>query len=156
MREIKFRVWDGDEMFYPEDFRFNQDWGYDINWSAWKDLDFRFKDGETKPIANEGSGKIMQYTGLKDKNGQEIYGGDIIKTITPPYTKAIQDEIKTMGLDTKRPREEYDGIVWRVIFSAGSFLLAENGVWQGVGAFASQELEVLGNIYENPELLHNE
>ena len=78
---------------------------------------------------------IMQYTGLKDKNGKEIYEGDILHRIC---------KSKCCG----KTQYDWQGIVvWR-----------ENGFWfqdddDGIIGFANSELEeieVIGNIYENP------
>jgi len=70
----------------------------------------------------------MQYTGLKDKNGKEIYEGDIVKI---------------------------EGFINHVVgFEDGAFR------WMNVGPYlpiaeriSERECEVIGNIYENPELL---
>lgn len=73
--------------------------------------------------------KLMQYTGLKDKNGVEIYGGDIVKT-------------------------DYDTDLWLVVWNE-----LNAGWWlrkKGLGALEwsmFKEREVIGNIYENPELV---
>ena len=69
--------------------------------------------------------KIMQYTGLKDKNGTEIYEGDIYK-----------DE---------------ENMLWEVIFDEGCFKL-ENIHIPG-RMFITKDIEIIGNKYENPELL---
>lgn len=72
--------------------------------------------------------KIMQFTGLFDKNGTEIYEGDRIKV----WEHHVYDE----------------GVV---AFYKGSFIV---GAYQcPVGEF--QNIEVIGNIYDNPELLTN-
>jgi uncharacterized phage protein (TIGR01671 family) len=68
-------------------------------------------------------GNIMQFTGLKDKNGIEIYEGDI--------------------LDTKCV----------VSFNDGMFGIFDKHNYMGLNSYMSKFREVIGNIYENPELL---
>lgn len=129
MREIKFRLYstEEEEMFFNENI-VNIDLVCNlarIENERFKGF-FDFSEGEESIL--------MQYTGLKDKNGKEIYEGDIVKTYE-------------------------SNIICEVIFSEGAmFMLRWNDKkWgnneyhhYGVGAFI---LEVIGNIYENPELL---
>jgi uncharacterized phage protein (TIGR01671 family) len=75
---------------------------------------------------------VQQYTGLKDKNGVEIYEGDIVKATSDQYTN--------------------ENFVGKVIFDEGCFLTWINkndirGIW------GEDDIEVVGNIFENPELL---
>ena len=116
MKEIKFRVWDNDLeiMSYSdaEIFITFSDDGICIGY----EIDDEIDDYE-----------LMQYIGLKDKNGKEIYEGDIVKLFEYKVINNIvlPEEIVTIndirkGCDTLRP---------------------------------SQYMEVIGNIYENPELL---
>jgi len=118
MREIKFRAWDKVNKIMNEVCIINFD---DNNVGLKPDYDYTlsFEDIE-----------LMQYTGLKDKNGKEIYEGDIVKS-----------NYKTGNLV--------------VFFVRGCFRLTYSkeliGIWLEIHLF--EELEVIGNIYENPELL---
>ena len=84
---------------------------------------------------------IMQCTGLKDKNGREIYDGDILKF------KLLED-FAAFGTN-----EKYVEIIAPVIYEYGGFFIeqSENSIF--LGQLPMSEIEVVGNIYENPELL---
>ncbi|MGV2223045.1 YopX family protein [Enterococcus faecalis] len=85
---------------------------------------------------------LMQSTGLKDKNGVEIFEGDIcIQRGEEPYS----DENMTLDDDW-----EYTGIIK---FQDFAYWIQDNegfSKWLGTDC---DEIEVIGNIYENPELL---
>lgn len=82
---------------------------------------------------------IMRNTGLRDKNWQEIYEGDILK-------------IQTSDFYSKKINDEYIG---QVCFSRGGFFVLTDGhhtdfcLW----GKSTATMEVIGNLYENPELL---
>jgi hypothetical protein len=108
MREIKFRAWDGDKKIItqPQDLSCcRSSW----SWLGLKDM------------------PLMQYTGLKDKNGKEIYEGDICFIDNIQNFEVIWSRI---GFWFKREDGEL-------------FVLTPQNAW----------IEVIGNIYENPELL---
>lgn len=107
-----------------------------------KTLKFRFYDKTKKsmryfdsiwnmPDPDYDFDEIQQFTGLLDRNGKEIYEGDIIE----PEEKGIRDSI-----------------YYQVFYCAPEFLIKDNyGIINTF--FRSWHWEVIGNIYENPELL---
>lgn len=124
MRDIKFRAWDsrlakmtytpiiGNGRFY---------WGWEQLESDWSNLD-------------EGKQYLMQYTGLKDKNGKEIYEGDIVYH---SYYKETGKMIFDLSASAYR-------IEWL------------DGKTNEMYRVDQKSFEVIGNIYENPELLKEE
>jgi uncharacterized phage protein (TIGR01671 family) len=140
MREIKFRAWrsDFEEMIYNE---------FHIT-----------ADGAVYSFGLAPECVLMQFTGLLDKNGKEIYEGDIVKT-------DWQHDGTT--------NYDYEIIGWVVWFEAGlqyyleskkemklikAGLLATN-LLRPLTDFDREQIleqegyEVIGNIYENPELM---
>jgi uncharacterized phage protein (TIGR01671 family) len=81
---------------------------------------------------------LMQFTGLKDKNGKEIYEGDIVRVYA-----------------THKRLIPINFMIFEVVYEGASFRIVRRGNYEFLGIVASypNSLEVLGNIYENPELL---
>lgn len=122
MREIKFRAWD----------KVNKKMQY--SGIVWGEYDFPVLSGFNYGDDINNLSNLMQYTGLKDKNGKEIYEGDIIQWIN--YT--TNDGMKNITVI------EYDD-------KDASFYI---GNWYDrYFPDTSKEALIIGNIYENPALL---
>ncbi|MCK1976051.1 YopX family protein [Jeotgalicoccus huakuii] len=118
-REIKFRAWDK-----VQDAMVN----FDI-YNVPPYVGQTHLEGEKFERKYE----IMQYTGLKDKNGTEIYEGDIVS-----YKGYMGN--KNYCVIQARSGE------WRIDNSRGGSVLI----------YVLEDVEVIGNIYENPELLERD
>ena len=92
--------------------------------------------------------KLMQYTGLKDNNNNEIYEGDVLKQVKKSSREGYE-------------RSSYDKNNFEVVFKYGSFWLQrpyDDSVYirdfPNIDEFVGFEcFKIVGNIYENPELL---
>ena len=127
MREIKFRAWDKkyNQMVSWDDISKNNIIGSLIN-------------NNNRSISN---GVLMQFTGLLDKNGIEIYEGDIVRKLNGNYK------------------------LGKVVFEFGMFCFESIGcgIYVGSDAFlhihslhykeynSNNNYEVIGNIYEHPQ-----
>jgi len=120
MREIKFRAWDGKKMRFVTEIHFMLKALYVHSselsgWVGGLDNDLQFKT-------------IMQFTGVFDKNGKEIYEGDVIK--------------HNCGRKTAE-------VFWSDIYARWGARSIHNCFY----VLAAIKSEVIGNIYEHPELL---
>lgn len=114
MRDIKFRGWCSDDQIMETH-------------DEWKDL-VDYIEGMAYRCD-----VLMQYTGLKDKNGVEIYEGDILHELDPTSFE---------------PKELVFYPEKGCYLAGGCFFTAEN--------IKRNEWVVIGNIYQNPELLEGE
>ena len=136
MREIKFRAWNEYEQYFLD----NEEFAINFLGTVFKaNLDAEVYNN----LMNQDSFKIMQYTGLKDKNGVEIYEGDLLQSF---YDDG-----------------EIHEVIWHeesASFRVATYLDNRHG-----GSFAELFFmddihencnKIIGNIYENTELLEYE
>lgn len=133
MREIKFRAVDGNRLVASVGFTDS-----DLGRSLWEEAYMVGGGGQLSDDAI-----LLQYTGLKDKNGIEIYEGDILA-----YTDLGEVKSKFRG---EAPNSNWGGIVEYINDGEGVGTIGRFGV-KGL-MWKPQVCEVIGNIYENPELL---
>ena len=131
MRPIKFRVWDiKNKKFIYE---------YDACHKRLAiSFDGKVYHGGYDDVLSTSDYIVQQYTGLKDKNGKEIYEGDILHYLFDgaSYPKEAQDKYLTCVYDSD--------------FGGFCFDDADSSYyWAEVRGY----MEVIGNIFENPELL---
>jgi len=132
MREIKFRVFDPCVPKDEGEAESGNHSGAMIHWDYVKQSSY-LKDA----IELNGAVYLMQYTGLKDKNGKEIYEGDILTAYDYVNYGNIKSVVK--WIDNKCgffPQEQ------EVNKFGGNYL----SYWDQI-----QDIEVIGNIYENGE-----
>lgn len=134
MREIKFKIY-ADGRFYDKCLVGNTNNMNDNKWICpmiWLE--------DSKEWVHCDNGVILQYTGLHDKNGKEIYEGDIIKLhyikngLAEQIAKVTysEDYAQYVITETKCAADEYEPLC------------------------DYEDIEVIGNEYDNPELLERE
>ncbi len=119
-RTIKFRAWAKGKMY--------ESYSVDDNGDFCSDIDYinEIETGEITEIIQ------MQYTGLKDKNGKEIYEGDVISY------EIIHSDMKTISNTTKQ-------VKWIKTEVDNGFNLMP---------CVAERAEIIGNIYETPDLIN--
>ena len=124
MREIKFRKWSKNTE------------------GKWRMKQCSAEDLTSERFVLSCDGELMQYTGLKDAKGREIHEGDVV---------SLQHEFAGLG----EPKEELFEVEYSekragfIPFCVMRECTDEIGNYQ----ISGQDVEVIGNIYENPELV---
>lgn len=123
MREIRFRSWDDVEKKMVRVYSL-----------AWPPSGLEVNDSNVSLPRN-----LMQYTGLKDKNGLEVYEGDILKT--PLGVGCISWEAPMYWLQPQW--------TWVPYFATEKGLELNDSETQ----IGWSDVEIIGNIHQNPELI---
>ena len=130
MRELKFRAYDKVKncMYYSDNLPDMFFFGHDRKNKMYLSKAVWDKDDETY-YSDTISTDVMQYTGLKDRDGKEIYEGDVVE------------------VEEWRTKSDKNGSHWKWYVYAVSF---QNQQWLPDDLDGAR---IIGNIYENPELL---
>lgn len=137
MNSLKFRAWNVQKkrMYYATPYR-----GYIKSNGSWWGL----YNGDDVELANSGFDKIMQFTGLKDKNGKDIYEGDVVKQSYRFQNYDNEEEI--IGIVCNNPLGTYVSVEEKGNGEGGHYY------WLHILDEPTKQIEVIGNIHDNPEL----
>ena len=134
MREIKFRVWDKET---KKMHICGEDAHDEITFESKTNKAYYYNSKNGCGSLREDSDYIlMQYTGLKDKNGKEIYEGDIVRILGGEYEQGFYEWDETV-------------IIKDLIYDGFNLMMTIDQIGNGA-------IEVIGNIYENKNLLGQE
>jgi hypothetical protein len=142
MREIKFRAW-----VRESKNRFRMEYGCPFELSVHESTDymdnlkkFSYLGASLCSPSNGSIISVMQYTGLLDKNGKEIYEGDITNN-------GVIEWCECLNWDSGG--SNHPGFYFK-----NRWELGKRGEMEYHYGF-DKDLEVIGNIYENPELVND-
>src|SRR5699024_804365 len=133
MREVKFRAWE----------KTSESMVYDVQNVSGKRIIGESACESFQEVLDSWEYETMQYTGLKDKNGREVYDGDIVNAWSRGYKGRFEVKWRQEGspcwiLYPAWKNNEF----WKI-----------HGTLHEDGQFYDKGIEVIGNFYENPELL---
>lgn len=170
MREIKFRVWSKKQKTYVYEHPFNKPGNFYINQDGVLFSDF---GNSIAPEVNQDDFIVEQYIGLKDTDGKEIYEGDVVEyvfNVREAEVSAIGEvcffenqgvygmkNVKYNNQELRRLCDIENERAGEVFCIAGYDNTDEDQTLIfAYDYFVDDDMEILGNIHENPELLGEE
>lgn len=166
MREIKFRAWDKakKQMFFDVSIDINKKFETEIVNKGTK-----YEDVIVVGVERNNNIKLMQYTGLKDKNRKEIFEGDIIAYDEQFMSNNGENLPNFIDIRIEPNYKYYDGSIgerrWgrkiEIVKWENSscgfepFSDSQSNCGHCGGGINSNDIEVIGNIYENENLIDN-
>lgn len=113
---------------WVEGFYYNDLWGYNAHYIIYDGTDY-----EVIPET------VGQYTGLTDKNGKRIFEGDVVKAYDETYDNGFAE------------------VKGKVFFNCGSFDIdVEDVGYIPLYSYGTENIEVIGNVHDNGDLLKGE
>lgn len=150
-REIKFRAWntENEEMVYLENSGlqyYDFEGSYSLGFTVDGYTDFWAHEQYEELSKKSNTFPIMQYTGIKDKNGKEIYEGDILQ-----IPALHSDQPESNPYDIVQIIIRNGCTMWKDISTGKEELIY---LWLG-DSDTDEDSTIIGNIYENPELINS-